>query len=398
MFHIQSLWLIGALCTSTFGLLVLAVRKSFPDYLCHALTYSGLANLCLAGSFCLRIFIGHEPEVFSNVLGNTLASFCLGLELCAISELKRELSSALLVYGIPAATLGVSLWCVYVQRNITVNQLLFNLFNLILIVTIVWRVSRPEDGGWIFSDKVAAVAFGLLALSTLGVVLAFVFAGPLPREYDFSQPRATYSIISAITASALISSVFLLMVSERLNRELKVQALRDPLTGIYNRRAFEEIAYREMSGSKRSGLPFSLLMCDIDRFKSINDTYGHLAGDAVLVQVTQALRASLRDEDFLCRWGGDEFCALLPRVGAAEASVVARRMLDSLSGCKIDVADAQIDIEISVGVASGESFTGELPQLLKYADSAMYRAKQESECGYGVVNSANGGAIEFRTF
>jgi diguanylate cyclase (GGDEF)-like protein len=318
------------------------------------------------------------------------------MELFAIVALKRQRTAYIWGFGLPALSLLSSLWFTYVQRNLTCSQLCFNSIDLALMLWIVWRISRPESGRLPRADKLAAVAFGLLALSTFTVVLNFFASGSFPREYDLSQPRAVYNIIASSTASALISSLFLLMVSERLSRELEIQALCDPLTKVYNRRALEEIAFRELSGSVRSGLPVSLILCDIDRFKAINDTHGHLAGDAVLIAVTKLLRASLRDEDFLFRWGGDEFFALLPRAGTADAKVVARRIVEAFGSRELSIYGKSIGISLSVGLASNEDNSGDLPTLLKQADAAMYRSKHAEQKGFAFVADPKTESIEFQ--
>jgi diguanylate cyclase (GGDEF)-like protein len=395
VFHVQSLWLIGTLNTLAFSVLVLLVRSTYPGHLRRALVLTALSNLGIALSFSLRIFYTQLPDFFSMVAANVLASFCLGMELFAIVALKRQDAPHAWIFGLPLLTLVSSLWFTYVQRNLTFSQLCFNTINLTLLIWIVWRISRPEHGRLPRADKLATVAFGLLGLSTLIVVLNFFASGSFPREYDLSQPRAVYNIVASCTAAALISSLFLLMVSERLSRELEIQALRDPLTEVYNRRAFEEIAFREMSGSVRSGLPFSLILCDIDHFKAINDTHGHLAGDAVLIAVTKALRASLRDEDFLFRWGGDEFFALLPRAGTVEAGVVARRIVEAFCSREFSIFGEPITVRLSVGLASNEGTLDDLSTLLRLADAAMYRSKQAAQKGFSFVADSNTGSIEY---
>jgi diguanylate cyclase (GGDEF)-like protein len=215
-----------------------------------------------------------------------------------------------------------------------------------------------------------------LALFTLTQVLLFVVAGNFPRKYDFDQPRAVYNVVVSISCASLIYFLLLLMLFERLNEKLVVQAMRDSLTDVYNRRAFEEIAFREISGARRSGMPLALIVCDIDRFKAINDTFGHLAGDEVLLDVARLLRANLRDEDTLCRWGGDEFVALLPRAGSEDAHQAARRIALAFENGLFHVAKTQIPVSVSLGVAAGDRLNGDLPALLQEADQAMYRAKQ----------------------
>jgi diguanylate cyclase (GGDEF)-like protein len=215
----------------------------------------------------------------------------------------------------------------------------------------------------------------------MGVVTGAVAFDDMRRgrfsvEYNFNSSRTLIDNAAAIVIEGVVFPLFILMVSERLNRDLVVKAMRDPLTDLYNRRAFEDIAFRELSGATRTGLGVSLLVFDIDHLKEINDAHGHAAGDAVLVAAAAAMRRSLRDEDFLCRWGGDEFCALLPRAGREQAQVVMERVQKSFADLGFKYEDEAIPITVSTGMAADEGHAQEFSSLLRLADTALYRAKQ----------------------
>jgi diguanylate cyclase (GGDEF)-like protein len=183
------------------------------------------------------------------------------------------------------------------------------------------------------------------------------------------------------------------MLSDRLNRNLVAQATRDPLTGLFNRRAFEEIAFREISGAARTGMSLSLLMFDLDQFKQINDRYGHAAGDAVLNTVVATLRNCLRDEDFLCRWGGDEFFALLPRAKREQAQNVAERVLTSFEALNFSIEEQPIEIAVSIGIVTHEGSSKDIASLVLLADAALYQAKEAGRKRFAfarVGNAVNG--------
>ena len=135
-----------------------------------------------------------------------------------------------------------------------------------------------------------------------------------------------------------------------LERELHRDARTDALTGLDNRRAMQERGRAELKRAKRAGAPVSVILCDIDHFKSINDRYGHEAGDITLVQAAGVLRAALRESDALGRWGGEEFMAVLPGTDARGASHVAERMRAAIAATKFgSLADSTT---ISLGVAT----------------------------------------------
>ena len=155
----------------------------------------------------------------------------------------------------------------------------------------------------------------------------------------------------------------------------------DGLTGIPNRRALDAKLDREWRRCQRSGKPLSLLMADIDHFKSYNDTYGHLTGDDCLKEVGTTLQEALeRPGDLLARYGGEEFVALLPETDAAGASRVAGRMLQAVNALGLPHAGAREtgQVTVSIGVATVQPMrTGASTNLLLAADSALYQAKQQ---------------------
>ena len=118
-------------------------------------------------------------------------------------------------------------------------------------------------------------------------------------------------------------------------------------------------------------------MFDIDHFKQINDRHGHEAGDAVLSAVAAALRRNLRDEDFVCRWGGDEFCALLPRARQEQAQRVAERIFQALEELDIRFEERTMQVAVCIGVVTDEGRAKDISALVGRADAALYRAKNE---------------------
>jgi len=167
---------------------------------------------------------------------------------------------------------------------------------------------------------------------------------------------------------------------EKTKREkslYETMALTDPLTGLYNRRMFMELAKKELSRAQRYGEPLSLVLLDIDHFKKINDTYGHDAGDLAIRHVAEILRKNLRSADVVARWGGEEFVILLPKTELEEAVKVAEKLRRLVEGDLLKLPDGKtVRLTFSAGVSTfreGES----LDQLLKEADEALYEAKRK---------------------
>jgi len=165
---------------------------------------------------------------------------------------------------------------------------------------------------------------------------------------------------------------------EAQNEELKGLANIDPLTGCLNRRAFFEQAEEILKKAAEDGSPVCCLMTDIDKFKHFNDTYGHAVGDQVLVQVARVLKAALRPTDVLCRYGGEEFCILLPGVDALRAAVVSERIrfrVEAQAGPGIRSMPG-LRVTASFGLSSMEFGAPNLKSVIDEADQALYAAKQ----------------------
>ncbi|GJM14024.1 MAG: hypothetical protein DHS20C12_24270 [Pseudohongiella sp.] len=174
------------------------------------------------------------------------------------------------------------------------------------------------------------------------------------------------------------SSNISLEVSENLQGKFEQQALTDGLTGVYNRRWLDQMLPRLLQRSEQDGLPFCVLMIDIDHFKKFNDTFGHAIGDDVLRSVAETLVEKIRPIDLLVRYGGEEFCALLPETDLESGLGAAQRLRKAVQKIKIsDDNDKPIPgITISAGLA--ERRAGEdAEQLLKRADEALYVAKEQ---------------------
>ncbi len=150
----------------------------------------------------------------------------------------------------------------------------------------------------------------------------------------------------------------------------------DPLTGVYNRRFGLARLHEELGRSRRSGVPLGVLMLDVDHFKSVNDTYGHLVGDRVLAGITRGIRPTLREGDVLVRYGGEEFLALLPAASKEDVTRIAERMRRIVEETPVQEGDQQIQVTISLGGTSfPETDVKDDEELIARADQAMYAAK-----------------------
>ncbi len=164
----------------------------------------------------------------------------------------------------------------------------------------------------------------------------------------------------------------------RLRETLRSQSIRDPLTGLYNRRYLDETFEREIRRAERHRRPVTVLMLDVDHFKRFNDTHGHEAGDRVLMSLGRLLQEHFRREDIVCRYGGEEFAVLMPDAAHADGLKRAESLREAASRLKLEHQGRPLGgLTISVGVSTFPEQGADMAQLIRLADQALYRAKQD---------------------
>jgi diguanylate cyclase (GGDEF)-like protein len=164
---------------------------------------------------------------------------------------------------------------------------------------------------------------------------------------------------------------------EELMRKFERMAITDPVTGLFNRRRFEEMLAQEFERYRRYGTPFTCLMIDVDHFKRINDTYGHDVGDLVLKETAQTIQAQIRGVDMVSRYGGDEFAVLLSQQKGEEAVKAAGRILRHVRQLRFKEMKKGEKITLSIGIAAlPDPDLKEMDQIMQCADYALYKAKK----------------------
>jgi diguanylate cyclase (GGDEF)-like protein len=194
----------------------------------------------------------------------------------------------------------------------------------------------------------------------------------------------TESCVGILVAITCALSFLLLLVAlppvillqrSLMHQQLAAAARTDPKTGLLNATAWQREADGEVVRALRSDAPLALLLVDVDHFKRVNDSYGHLIGDEVLRALAAELRQQVRESDVVGRFGGEEFTVLLPRTDTAGACLIAERLRSSAGVLNIAAADARIQVTVSIGVAVLGQHGNDLFELLAAADLALYRAK-----------------------
>jgi diguanylate cyclase (GGDEF)-like protein/PAS domain S-box-containing protein len=175
--------------------------------------------------------------------------------------------------------------------------------------------------------------------------------------------------------SIFANQVAVAIENARLYAEVQNLAITDPLTGLYNRRGLFEFGRIEFARTRRFGRPFASMMLDIDRFKRVNDTYGHPVGDQVLQALAKHCQSSVREIDLVARYGGEEFVILLPETDLEAAKQIAERLRRTIANLLIPTDRGELGVTVSVGVAMYDENTLDLETLIARADQAMYVAK-----------------------
>ncbi|GEM49285.1 diguanylate cyclase [Deinococcus cellulosilyticus] len=192
-----------------------------------------------------------------------------------------------------------------------------------------------------------------------------------------ARDQGTFSTNEVRLAQTISETVALALVNIRLRDRLKEQSIRDPLTGLFNRRYLEETFEREVRRAERHRLPMGVVMLDLDHFKRFNDTHGHEAGDAVLNEFGRLLRDGVRNEDVACRYGGEEFTLLLPGCSYEESLQRAEQIREATSRLQVHAQGRIVgNITCSMGVAAFPDHGRDLHEILRSADYALYVAKR----------------------
>ncbi|HEY1916191.1 MAG TPA: GGDEF domain-containing protein [Streptosporangiaceae bacterium] len=189
------------------------------------------------------------------------------------------------------------------------------------------------------------------------------------------------AVLTAANVFMVILSLPLVILLQRSHRHANLVAAArvDPKTGLLNALTWQREARVELTRASRTHTPLAVAMIDIDHFKRVNDTYGHLTGDAVLATLAAGMRGLLRDYDIIGRFGGEEFCVLLPQTTAAEAEQTADRLRAKLAQLSVPASDGTqnvaLSVTVSIGVAALEASRRDLEELIAAADAALYQAK-----------------------
>jgi len=345
-------------------------QRNAPWYAWWSVTYflACIATLLFAAR-------GFAANIFSIGIGNValMAAFACCWQAARVFDRRRPLW--LPVFVAPVVWFSACLIPSFIE-NVTYRVMLSSLIVAsLLVMTAVefWR-GRAERLPSRWPVIVLFSTFALFFALRIPLVgwLPFPF-GALPM-----QPGLVGAFNLIMFFHTLLLSVLIVAMSkERLELDQRMKAQTDALTGALNRRAFMSRGSRVLRRHSIEGKPLCLLFLDLDRFKSLNDRFGHSGGDDVLMKFVTVVHDNIRPTDFLFRIGGEEFCCLLPYTSATQALRAAERIRQQFEAATVDVAGTPVQSTVSVGIAATEAFGYDLDTLMRRADLAVYAAKQQ---------------------
>ncbi|RYB05924.1 GGDEF domain-containing protein [Lichenibacterium ramalinae] len=360
----------------------------------------GVASICSRLAFVsvfLVTLLRQPKETYFAVWAGALVCSLIAsvLMLGSPSAVPLRVGLGTIVYTLYGSSLALS-WCglrIFHERSIAVRAmaglslcpgLLYGLL-LHLKFSVAWALSgelvimaftaglcvfeilKPTSQMRLWTQYLVAFGFCLYATAFVASIGLAHVAG----ERLASPESAVYAMLFDQWCGVLIQVGYLAMVGERANARVAGLAATDPLTGLANRRGlFAAVA-------RRAGPPCgAILLIDIDHFKSINDTYGHDGGDAVLAGFPARLRGIMRQDDVMARWGGEEFLALLDRADVDTAVDIAERLCLAVSGSPFVLGGADVTVTASIGVSVVAEGDARIDAALARADTALYAAKR----------------------
>ena len=350
-----------------------------------ALLYRGVKGIqwfalynvsALAGAVCV-VLRGNIPDFLSIVVGNLCVVFAYFLLFFSLSTLFGTRRGPLYLQAVllPVAVVSMlqyGLWHPDTGRRLLAYSLVLGIQQF----TIAWIIYTYPGGAPRRVGTPLAVVLLALALMNTVRFIGVIKVG-VPADYLQAGPLLAWIVLlnSCLQCGIVVGYVW--MTAAILRHELEVLAETDPLTRVLNRRAFEAAAEHHLASFRLSATPLSVVVIDLDRFKPINDSFGHQFGDATLTGVARCLGESLRPGDLLARIGGDEFAILLPATDATLATTLAEHMRACLERLEIFYGSQQASITASFGLAQANAHTRTLDHLILACDVALYTAKSD---------------------
>jgi len=340
----------------------------------HALTWS-IAFLAgtLQWGTTLNASMFPSAEVYLLVeCVFSMALITLGLRgHCQRTNCKR-LPKSLFPYA--ALVYAFIAWHIVVEPHVGIRLAAVPAFAAVALYMSTYMIlknrERPRPSEW-----ATAIFIGLFATSQAISAWIAILQGQTLDENLFSAFMHFTFLTLPVGYMAMAMFIILMMASD-ISAKMKRLAVRDQLTGLLNRRGFNDYGERAFSSARRAGNPLSVIMTDIDRFKFINDKFGHAAGDTALAHFAKLFAEDRRSEDVVARVGGEEFALLLPGTDLRDAMALADQLCSKIGSTPMDLTSVGLPMTSSFGVAAISENDKSLDDMVRRADRALYRSKR----------------------
>lgn len=271
------------------------------------------------------------------------------------------------------------------------NLIVFNtaLCVVLSVMSAMFLLKKRKVPKKLIEHQLTGIFFGIFAFLTCYrlFILSSDQINPVEHLTQWAQNEITF--LACMLSVLAINFGFIAMVNAKLTEQLKHAAGHDWLTGVMNRGMLEQAAQIMKANSNRMGHTQSLLLMDLDGFKNINDSHGHLFGDKVIKIFAKLASENIREIDVLGRYGGEEFCLLMPNTNAAEAVVLAERIRERYASTPIFIDDMQIQCTVSIGVCDSSDVGNDFKNMFGAADKALYAAKKSGRNKVIVFSTLN---------
>jgi diguanylate cyclase (GGDEF)-like protein len=332
-----------------------------------------LANLCAAASLMLRMIANRLPDnLFLLLLSNALLLAGPGLFYIALGQFTGFHYSRTYVISVIVMVMSLLAYFLYIQDDLAMRMILLSLGSIALVGMLIYKLWQTQKQTALrLSANLMLIAFAsyevFLIIRTLSLLRD-------PPQNDASlSPVQSATFLLAFAITIFWSTGFILMVSQRLRNDLMEMATVDVLTRIPNRRATQAFLERELARTQRAGGEFSVLLIDIDKFKHVNDNWGHAVGDLVLVKTAGIFGSMIRKQDWVGRWGGEEFLMIIP--GPSEVETLAERVRCEVARARFGQGESSFGITVSIGMTCARGAV-QIDEILRNADLALYKAKE----------------------
>ena len=369
--HIPTLAMVAVFVTAILGgLLLLAWRR---DRSTDALAWWGAGYLLAGASFALLSARGVIPDVLSIEIANALLLVGYGLLFAGTRAFSGRETPVSMFLIAPLIWL-TAMQLPAIANDISLRVVIVSAMQCILVALMAHELWRERAEALL--SRWPAIILLITHVVMLNARMATVMLTPIVTHHDFFR-SPVFALMAFGTVLYTITFAFLLlsMTKERSEMRHKIAATIDPLTGLFNRRAFVNDAEAAIARRASRSKPFSVLLADLDHFKKINDVYGHPIGDRVLKIFAATLHRCIGVDGLSGRLGGEEFAILLPGADEDAALALGERIRATFAEAAIELDGRTIAATVSIGVAA--SRVGDLSGLLGRADSALYRAKQD---------------------